>query len=340
MRKWVYIIMKKFLIILLALAMVLSLAACGEDGADGRDDGPSVSAGDKGETPEGPGTPEKPEEPDEPEALDTPEEPETPEVPEEEPPEDAVTFEGLLAVDNDQCSINITSIETDPIWGYTLKTVVENKSGEKIYMFSVESATVNGVMCDPFFASEVAPGKKSNEEISISDSAFRDNDIGEYTDIALSFRVYDSGDWTAEPVARETVHVYPYGQERAAAYVRESKPEDVVLVDNDSVTVIATGYTEDPIWGWTVELYLVNKTDKSVMFSAQEASVNGFMVDPFFATEVSSGACAFAGMSWSKSSFEENSITEVEEVEFELKAYDSNDWLADPMAQEVVTLNP
>lgn len=35
-------------------------------------------------------------------------------------------------------------------------------------MFSVESASINGVQCDPMFASEVAAGKKANEEINFS----------------------------------------------------------------------------------------------------------------------------------------------------------------------------
>lgn len=51
------------------------------------------------------------------------------------------------------------------MWGYTLKAQLENKSTEKTYMFSVESASINGVQCDPMFASEVAAGKKANEEI-------------------------------------------------------------------------------------------------------------------------------------------------------------------------------
>lgn len=52
--------------------------------------------------------------------------------------------------------------------GYTLKAQLENKSTEKTYMFSVESASINGVQCDPMFASEVAAGKKANEEINFS----------------------------------------------------------------------------------------------------------------------------------------------------------------------------
>lgn len=40
-----------------------------------------------------------------------------------------------------------------------------------------------------------------------------------------------------------------------------------VIIDNDYVTVIVTGYEDDEIWGYTANLFLLNKTDKTVMFS-------------------------------------------------------------------------
>lgn len=68
------------------------------------------------------------------------------------------------------------------MWGYTLKAQLENKSTEKTYMFSVESASINGVQCDPMFASEVAAGKKANEEINFSTDTLEENGIVEYAD--------------------------------------------------------------------------------------------------------------------------------------------------------------
>lgn len=48
------------------------------------------------------------------------------------------------------------------------------------------------------------------------------------------------------------------------------------------MTVIVTGYEDDERWGFSANLFLVNKSDKTVMFSVDEASVNGFMADPAF----------------------------------------------------------
>ena len=37
---------------------------------------------------------------------------------------------------------------------------------------------------------------------------------------------------------------------------------------------------------------------------------------------------------------EENDITDVEEIEFEFRAYDNNNWLGDDFANEIITLKP
>lgn len=250
-----------------------------------------------------------------------------------------ISFEEVIAVDNEQCTIKITTIVEDAFWGYTLKAYLENKSTDKNYMFSITSASINGVMANPLFASEVAAGKKANESISFSDSEM-DADIGEYTDIELNFRVYDSDDFMADPVAEQSVHIYPYGQDKATTFVRTALDTDTVLIDNENVPAILTGYEEDAIWGYTANIFLVNKTEKTVMFSISDASVNGFMADPFFADELDAGKCAFSSVSWSDTTLAENSITEIQTIEFTMRAYDSNDWMADDLAHETVTLNP
>lgn len=164
--------------------------------------------------------------------------------------------------------------------------------------------------------------------------------VSKYTDIELTFKVYDSNDWSADPVGKETIHVYPYGEENAVAFVREAQATDNVIIDNDYVTVIVTGYEDDEIWGYTANLFLLNKTDKTVMFSVDDASVNGFMADPFYATSVSAGKCAFSSMAWSDTTLEENGITEVEEIEVLFRAYDADDFMGEDFANEVITLNP
>lgn len=75
------------------------------------------------------------------------------------------TFDGFTAIDNEACSVAIRSIDPNSSWGYEIQVALENKSPDKTYMFAVETAAVNGVETDPFFANEVTPGKKTRVRV-------------------------------------------------------------------------------------------------------------------------------------------------------------------------------
>lgn len=292
--------MKRLMALFLALMLILSFAAC--------DEKPTSEA--KGET-----------------------------KPTQGESKDEATFTETVVVDNEQCAIKITGINPDNMWGYTLEAQFENKSADKNYMFSVDSAAINGVESDPFFATEVAAGKKANEEISFQIDELKENNVGDVTDIELTFRVYDKDDWAADDVVMETVHIYPYGEDKAVQFVREAQESDNVIIDNEYVTAIVTGYEVDDFWGYTVNLYLVNKTDTNVMVTLEDVSVNGYMADPFYAEDIPPEKCSFTSIQWSETTFEENAITEVDEIEFLFRMYDDN-WIDGDLVSETITLNP
>lgn len=119
-----------------------------------------------------------------------------------------VQFTETVLVDDENCTFKITAIEEDNLFGYTLKVALENKTDMEL-MFSLEGVSVNGFMCDPFWAEEIAPGKRSNTEISWSSSDFEDNGITDVESITLPIRVYDADDWMADDFVSETFTLNP-----------------------------------------------------------------------------------------------------------------------------------
>ena len=115
-------------------------------------------------------------------------------VPEEaaKPTGAAYTISDEVIVDDENCTFTITKAEDDKIWGFTLKVFCENKTEDKTLMFAIGNASVNGYMVDPAWAEEVAPGKKSNGEVTFSSSAFEDIGITAADEVIFSLRVYDS----------------------------------------------------------------------------------------------------------------------------------------------------
>ncbi len=116
--------------------------------------------------------------------------------------------------------------------------------------------------------------------------------------------------------------------------------EELVLVDDANCTVIIKGVDADNLFGYTLNVFLENKTDMELMFSVDEVSVNGFMCDPFWASTVSAGKKANQQISFAESDFEANGITEVSDISFTLNVYDNNNWLADHLVEETFTINP
>ena len=316
---------KKVLAAALAGVFAFSLAACGSS-----DSSSSSSSGDGSA------------------AGETAEE----ETTEESASEEEITFESLTVMDNDDLSIVITGIEADKNWGFTLDAEIENKTSDTSYWVYIETGYVNGVQFDPYFDDTVTAGNSAVEIIDFSGDILDDygyysvDDYEEFgitdiTDMEMTFVVADDETW--ETAYEETVNVYPYGEENAVAYERESQDTDIVLVDNDNVSVTVIGYAVDDIWEeYEVQVYCVNKTDQMLYFGTDEGSVNGYMADPYWGNDIAAGKCAFDTIYWEQSELEDIGVSDfendIESIELVMYAYDEsfvNDYIA-----ETVTLNP
>ena len=209
-------------------------------------------------------------------------------------------------------------------------------------MFSIDDTSVNGYMCDPFWAEEVAAGKKSNGEITFGSSTLEDNGITSPDEITFALRVYDSDDWMADEFAEGVFTIYPTGltAEQIIIPERRTTSTEQIVVDDDACTFVILDTENDSIWGYTLHCYIENKTDKVIMCSWDETSVNGFMMDPFWAEKVTAGMRTYTDISFYESDFEENGITSVEEIEYTLRVYDSDDWLGDDFVNGTFTYRP
>ncbi len=117
-------------------------------------------------------------------------------------------FVPIILVENDDLLVKITGVDTENFWGYTLKMFLENKT-EKELMFTVQDVSVNGFMCDPYWATSVGAGKKSNTEIHWLPGSFEDNGITNVEEITMTLKVYDSNDFQAEDVLNRTFLIQP-----------------------------------------------------------------------------------------------------------------------------------
>ena len=248
-------------------------------------------------------------------------------------------FPETVLTDNEHCTFTVRGIDPEGDFGYTLQVFLENKT-ELDLMFSLRGVSVNGYMCDPFFAATVSAGMKANEEISFLKSELEANGITEVTDITFTLAVYDSTDVLAEYLLEEEFTVYPQGEEALRTYERQSAETDITLVSNEDCAIIVTGFDPNSTWGYAMEMYLENRTDETLMFSASDVAVNGYMCDPYWAVEVAQGKRCNSRITWSETDLTQNGITQVEKITFSIRAYDSENWLEGEVLSESFTITP
>lgn len=243
-------------------------------------------------------------------------------------------------VDNDDVKFEITGIEHDNIWGYTWDVTLENKTDSTV-MFSMDNVSVNGVMSDPFWAETVTAGNKSNTQISWSSSDFEKNDIEKVTEVTFELNAYDDDNYEKDYLD-ETYTVYPYGEENAQNDSKEVSDSDIVLFDNDQCSMRVTGTDPDDMWGYALKVTLVNKTDKDLMFSADDVSIDGVMCDPLWATTVSAGKTSNEDITWMTSTLSDAGITDtstIKSIDLPIKVYPDDDYSGNYYVDETFTVD-
>lgn len=232
---------------------------------------------------------------------------------------DEATEEIVLA-ETDAFSMKITGIELDGTWGYTWNVLLENKT-DCTLMFSIDDVAVDGMMCDPFWASTVSAGMKSKEEISWYDLA--DYGIEKPTIITGTLHVYD--DDTYEDYYNDSFTVTPYGEEAVTQVTREAQDADISLLETEEYTVTLTRiYTNDyGEYAWT--LYIENNSQHNINITLDDVSLDGVMCDPFWADNVSAGMSASSEVSWYED-LTEYGISDPSVIEGTLEIYDSDSY--------------
>ncbi|MBQ9562193.1 MAG: hypothetical protein IJU99_01960 [Lachnospiraceae bacterium] len=235
-------------------------------------------------------------------------------------------------IDNDICLVKITDCKEDAIWGFVIDVYCENKTADKKLMFSAGDSCVNGYKKEAYWAEDVPAGKKANSQIAFPDL----EDIGSVAEmVEFTITVRDSDDWAADPFAEESFKLFPTGLDEASVKVPERKKtaDEQVIVDNDNVTLVLYGLKDDS-YGKVIGCFVENKTDKKLMFSMTDGSVNGYVCEPYWAVEIPGARRTYSNIVYMKDELEKNQITEIEEIEFTLRVYDPEDWSAGAVMEE------
>ena len=257
-----------------------------------------------------------------------------------EPAGNAAAFRETVLASTDACVVTATGFEPDGLWGPTFTILVENKS-EKPLMLVAEDVTLNGFMCDPFWMCEVPAGKKANSEMSWSDTALAACGINYLDIVEFTLRAYDVNDYGAPAALLEAVeiqmeHSAPLPPVGEVAYANPYPKQ--TLVDNGLFLIALDNYNPDDGWAATLALYIENRSDKTLNFTMDDAVVNGFMCSPYWSCEVAPGKKAISAASWTLDLLHKSGVNYLDTLACRLRAYDADDWTADDLYNEPLSL--
>lgn len=226
-----------------------------------------------------------------------------------------------VILDKDGIKITAKSISYDSWIGPEIKVLIENNSSENVTI-QARKFSINGIMIDPIFSADVNAGKKANDTISISSSELEAAKITTIKDIEFGLDVFNSDSWNdifkQEGIKLET---------NAKDYVQKYNTEGKLVVDQNDIKIYVLKKDDNnSFWGADIYVYIENNSSQDITAQVRDVSINGFMIDPTFSSDVAAGKKAYDTITFHESDLKNNDITDIKEIELKFDVFNADSW--------------
>lgn len=306
--------MKKYLALILSLAMTFVLVACGGS-PEVTKEATSVTSG--GETVSSNSTTPTDSTTSTPATTSTSE-----------------TVEEQVLLDESGFKITLKSLDKGGVFGPEFKMLFENESGKDVTV-QANNVSVNGYMIDNMMSVDIANGKKANDSLTLSRTALETAGISTIADCEFSFHIFDSGSWNdilnSAPVTIKT--------SAADGYTYTFDDSGHVAYEGNDLKIVIKGLAENSnIIGPSIVVYVENNSSKDITAQVRNISINGFMVDAIFSSDVKAGKHCIDTITFMNNDLEKNDIATIENVELSFHVFDMNSW-NDIVDTDPITIN-
>jgi hypothetical protein len=198
--------------------------------------------------------------------------------------------------------------------------LIENNSDKDISVTS-ENVSVNDYTVSNFLYERIGANKKSNSGVELYDSVLKLNDIETIGKIEFNLKFTDPN--TYDTLFTSDKIIITLDENADLGGIPENSQS---LYEQDGISVYyvkntgGTWYSDEGI-----KFYIQNDTDKNIVVSADNVTVNDFTMDHslFYASVESHKRTNDTLEIWS-SELEDNGITDINKVDFTLRCYDSD----------------
>ena len=237
----------------------------------------------------------------------------------EQPKENAAAMiEESVVFDQDGIKITAKGLDFSGLFGPEIKLLIENDSSANITVQS-RNTSVNGYMVETSMSADVAAGKKANDELTIMSTSLSTAGITDIADIEFSFHIFDTDTWNT--ILDSDVIRIETSLADGFTYTYDDSGEEVYNVNG--LKIVVKGLSEDDSWlGPSILVYIQNESGQDLTVQVRDVSVNGFMVDSIFSSDVNNGKHALDTITFLSSDLEENEIETIESVELSFHIFE------------------
>ena len=230
----------------------------------------------------------------------------------------AVTIEEAVLLDQNDIKIAATGFDGNGSLGPSINLLIEN-NGSKPVTVQARNASVNGYMTETMMSADVAGGKKANDSLTFMRSDLETAGITVIADMEFSFHIFDSETWDtvldSEPIKINT--------SAAEGFTYTYDDSGNVVYDENGVQIVVKGLSESGSWlGPAVVVYIRNTSGRDFTVQARDVSINGFMVESVFSSDVVAGKHAIDTITFLSSDLENNGIEKIDSVELSFHVFD------------------
>lgn len=234
--------------------------------------------------------------------------------------EQEVTIEEAVLVDEKDIKITAKGFDAKGVFGPNLKLLIEN-NGTKSVTVQTRNTSVNGYMVETMISCDVAAGKKANDEMTFLSSDLEAAGIATFADMEFSFHIFDSETWDTY-LDTDLIDIQTSAAE---GFNYEYDNSGFEVYNDGGVNVVVKG-RGDSWMGPNIVVYIYNGSDRNICVQARDVSINGFMVDSIFSSEVMAGKHCIDTISFLSSDLEKNGIESIDDVELSFHIFDDESW--------------
>lgn len=224
------------------------------------------------------------------------------------------------------CSFRLVKTGRDAEGNYCWTVELKNLTTAELLM-SLDEVYVNDYAADPCWAVTLAAGETRVAEIGWFARDFAACGISTVGKVDAHFRAYPKGK-PQSLLADTDLTVYPSGIEAYTAQWRSWLSSDTVLLESElcalAVTEVIADSVHGDVEGYTLRLYLENRSETDAVFSLENVTLNGQSSDPDWIRPLGAEKKFFVDLYWSDGEMAALEIAQVLSVQMELVMCDES----------------